>query len=98
MSQFSEMVYQTVEKIPKGKVATYGQIARICGKPRGAREVGWAMRNCPEHLPWQRVVMANGCVAGGQHESARKALLDAEGIIADRDGKIDLKEYLWDEN
>jgi methylated-DNA-protein-cysteine methyltransferase-like protein len=67
----------------------------MCGKPRGAREVGWAMHNCPEHLPWHRVVMADGRVTGGEYENARRTLLDAEGVMIRPDGTVDMKEYQW---
>lgn len=65
MSDFTDRVYAIVEQIPRGRVASYGQIARLAGRPRAAREVGWAMRRCPEALPWQRVVLRDGSIAGG---------------------------------
>ena len=95
-SEFITKVYETVASIPLGKVATYGQIARICGKPRSAREVGWAMRNCPEVLPWQRVVMADGSITGGRHAEARKALLISEGVPVADNGRVDMKAHQWD--
>jgi len=80
MNPFYEQIYALVERVPYGKVVSYGQIARMLGRPRSAREVGRAMRHCPEHLPWQRVVMADGAVAGGIHADMRKAMLKAEGV------------------
>ena len=53
---FFDEVYRIVARIPHGKVASYGQIARLLGRPGAARQVGWAMRHCPGGLPWQRVV------------------------------------------
>ena len=96
MNPFFEQVYGVVERIPAGKVASYGQIAKMLGKPRGAREVGWAMRICPEHLPWQRVVMADGSITGGFYADMRKTLLEAEGIELAPDGRIDMEFYRWD--
>ncbi|MDR0424709.1 MAG: MGMT family protein, partial [Clostridiales Family XIII bacterium] len=55
MMGFFDMVYEIVGTIPYGKVLSYGQIAQMLGRPRAAREVGRAMRYCPDHLPWQRV-------------------------------------------
>ena len=90
MNPFFEQVYAVVGQIPYGKVVSYGQIARILGRPRAAREVGWAMRRCPEHLPWQRVVMADGSVTGGLYADMRKALLEAEGVAFLSDGRVDM--------
>ena len=97
MSPFFQNVYATVERIPRGKVASYGQIAKILGKPRGAREVGWAMRHCPEGLPWQRVVMADGSVTGGEHSELelRRVMLEEEGVLFLADGRVDMKECGW---
>jgi methylated-DNA-protein-cysteine methyltransferase-like protein len=94
---WNEQVFSTVEKIPYGTVVSYGQIAKMLGKPRGAREVGWAMRYCPEGLPWHRVVRTDGTVAcPGNSEigEMRMALLEAEGVRIDG-GKIDMTAYGW---
>ncbi|MCL2618525.1 MAG: methylated-DNA--[protein]-cysteine S-methyltransferase [Defluviitaleaceae bacterium] len=93
MEHFYSRVYALVEQIPLGKVTTYGQLARALGNPRAARAVGWAMRHCPEHLPWQRVVMADGTVTGGEHAGVRRALLEAEGIVFRKDGRVDLRRH-----
>ena len=95
MSAFSQEVYATVAQIPHGKVASYGQIARMLGKPRGAREVGWAMRHCPEGLPWQRVVMADGSIAGGAYSELRRVMLEEEDVLFLADGRVDMKECQW---
>jgi len=91
MNPFYEQVYAVVEKIPYGKVVSYGQIAWMLGRPRSAREVGRAMRCCPEHLPWQRVVMADGAIAGGTSADVRKAMLKAEGVTFLPDGRVDME-------
>jgi methylated-DNA-protein-cysteine methyltransferase-like protein len=82
-------------------VATYGQVARILGKPRGARTVGWALHSIPEgsDVPWQRVINARGIItldAHGPGGAIQKALLEAEGIVFDENGRIDLGAYGWD--
>lgn len=59
-SSFFKRVYTLVQRIPRGRVATYGQIARALGAPRAARTVGWAMHHCPDDVPWHRVVNARG--------------------------------------
>ena len=66
MNTFFNEVYDIVRKIPRGKVLSYGRIAMMLGKPQGARAVGWAMRVCPEDVPWQRVVKAGLVNCGGR--------------------------------
>jgi len=95
MPAFAEQVYELVAQIPPGRVVSYGQIAAMLGSPRGARQVGWAMRNCPEELPWQRVVLADGSIAGGGHAVIRRAMLEAEGISFRPDGRVDMEQHRW---
>ena len=95
MNLFFEQVYDIVGQIPCGKVASYGQIARMLGRPRAAREVGWAMRCCPEHLPWQRVVMADGSITGGMYADIRRGLLEAEDVTFLPDGRVDMGLCRW---
>jgi len=95
MNPFFEQVYIIVEQIPCGKVTSYSQIARILGQPGAARQVGWAMRRCPERLPWQRVVMADGSVTGGMYSEIRKALLEDEGVAFLPDGRVDMDSCNW---
>ena len=91
-NSFFEQVYAIVAQIPCGKVMSYGQIAKILGQPRGARMVGWAMRCCPEELPWQRVVLADGSITGGVYAEIRKSLLEAESVTFLPDGRVDMAE------
>ena len=91
MNPFYADVYNVVKEIPQGKVMSYGQIARILGRPRSAREVGRAMRICPEGIPWQRVVMADGTITGGSFADLRKGILEAEGVRFLPDGRVDMK-------
>jgi methylated-DNA-protein-cysteine methyltransferase related protein len=92
---FFTRVYALVRKIPRGRVVTYGQVARAIGAPHGARTVGWALRVCPEQVPWHRVVNVRGEIslrpATGYHE--QRVRLKAEGVRFGRTGKIDLKKY-----
>ena len=96
-NSFFSRVHALVRKIPRGKVATYGQIARALGAPGAARTVGWAMRACPANVPWHRVINARGEISlrptAGFHEQC--ARLKAEGVRFNREGKIDLAKYGW---
>jgi len=98
---FFERVYDVVRQIPEGKVATYGQIARIIGEPRKAKIVGWALHSNPYKgdVPCHRVVNRNGELSGsfafGGMEVQRK-LLENEGIIFNEDGTINLHKYRGD--
>ena len=95
LNPFFKQVYEIVEQIPYGKVISYGEIAKIIGRPRAAREVGRAMHFCPEGLPWQRVVMADGSITGGGFADMRRAMLEAEDVGFLPDGRVDMKEYRW---
>lgn len=87
---FFEAVYAVVARIPEGSVMTYGDIARRIGCPGRARYVGYAMRACPDGLPWQRVVKSDGSITGGSFAPVRRALLEREGIPFLPDGRVDL--------
>ncbi len=95
-----ERIYDVVRQIPKGCVATYGQVAFLAGNPRWARVVGYALHNnpAPGVIPCHRVVNREGKVApafafgGGE---TQRELLEAEGIVFDKDGCVDLKIYGW---
>ena len=95
MNEFYKQVYDIVAGIPYGKVISYGEIARLLGQPRAARVVGWAMRFCPEHLPWQRVVMADGSVIGGAYAEIRRARLESEDVPFLPDGRVDMAACRW---
>ena len=95
--------YQRVEtvcrRIPYGKVATYGQIALLCGKPKNARQTGYALnRKMGKEVPCHRVVNARGFLSGaGSFEvpGQQRMLLEAEGVTVRGDGTVDLKKYGW---
>lgn len=95
-----EKIYDVVRRIPRGKVATYGQIARLAGNPRWSRAVGYALHANPdpEGIPCFRVVNRFGGLApafafGGINVQAE--LLREEGIEVREDNTVDLEEYLW---
>jgi methylated-DNA-protein-cysteine methyltransferase-like protein len=94
-----QRIWDTICDIPSGSVASYGQVAEIAGIPRGARQVGYALRNLPdEHdVPWHRVLQASGRIAFAKGSRAyreqRKRLLDEEvAVIA---GRVDMQQYRW---
>ena len=93
---FFERVYKIVAKVPYGRVISYGQIARMLGHPRAARTVGWALSVCPEALPWQRVVKADGSIAGGGFAELRRTMLVEEGVKFRVDGRVDMDACEWD--
>jgi len=95
MNPFYKQVYEIVEQIPYGKVISYGEIAKLLGRPRAAREVGRAMRCCPNGLPWQRVVMADGTITGGTFADIRRSLLETEGVVFKPDGCVDMEKCRW---
>ena len=87
---FFEAVYAVARRIPYGRVMSYGQIARVLGRPRGARLVGYAMRCCPDDVPWQRVVMQDGTITGGLYADQRRARLESEGVPFLPDGRVNM--------
>ena len=93
---FFDEVYKIVAKIPKGRVLSYGRIAAMLGRPHAARTVGWAMRACPNELPWQRVVKADGTIAGGGFSELRRVKLVDDGVKFRSDGKVDMDACMWD--
>lgn len=96
--QVFEKIYAVVRSIPKGRVATYGMVALLAGNPRWARVVGYALHVNPEPgvIPCHRVVTRNGEVASGfafGGPDVQRHLLEAEGIVFETDGRVDLKKY-----
>lgn len=96
MNGFFEGVYRIAAQIPWGRVASYGQIARMLGSPRSARTVGWAMRRCPEEIPWHRVVKADGSIASGVLPDLARDLLLGEGVTFLDDGRVDMEACRWE--
>ena len=92
---FFQRVYSLVRQIPAGACASYSQLAYLLGAPRAARQVGWAMRCCPDELPWQRVIREDGTIAGGEYAPLRRAMLEAEGVPFTQDGRVDIDRCRW---
>jgi methylated-DNA-protein-cysteine methyltransferase-like protein len=95
-----ELIYAMVDRIPPGQVATYGQIARLLGQPRGARQVGYALAalSPDSPVPWHRVVNAQGRISprglDGAHDLQR-LLLEDEGVAFDVQSRINLSRFAW---
>lgn len=94
-----DAIYQIVRQIPTGKVMTYGSIARLLGGCT-PRMVGYAMASTPDELdiPWQRVVNSRGQIserANGLPDERQQKLLEAEGVVFDHQGRLNLQKYLW---
>ena len=95
-----DRIYAAVRRIPRGRVATYGQIARLAGLPGHARQVGYALHALPEAttVPWHRVVNAEGCVSprsAGDWRFEQQRRLEDEGVEFDTLGQLALARYRW---
>jgi methylated-DNA-protein-cysteine methyltransferase-like protein len=93
-------IHAIVRRIPKGRVATYGQIAELAGIPGQARRIGYALSALSNAtaVPWQRVVNAKGEISLRSHPGAEKLqmkLLRMEGIVFDRNKRIPLARFQW---
>jgi methylated-DNA-protein-cysteine methyltransferase-like protein len=93
--------YRVVERIPPGRVATYGQIAALAGFPGNAREVGYALAALPEEtdLPWQRVINARGEVSLRREpgrDGFQRHLLEEEGVVFSSAARVDLGQFGWE--
>lgn len=100
VTEFSKAVIKTVKKIPHGKVATYGQIARLAGKPGAARGVGWILNSSSEkhQLPWHRVLNSQGAISFSSKSAEfqkQKRLLVKEGVEFITKKSLDLGIYQW---
>lgn len=99
----NQLFYSIIRKVPRGRVATYGQIAKLAGLPKHSRHVGVALRNLPEgsRVPWHRIVNGKGEIATRLANFARDCeseqygrLLD-EGIEFEANGRISLRRFQW---
>lgn len=101
-------VYSLVKQVPRGQVTTYGQIGRMIPPPgdtppplfakQRARLVGRAMRDAPSDVPWHRVINSQGKISlplGSRGAAVQRKRLEAEGIIFDRFGRVDLDRFGW---
>ena len=99
---FFERVWLVVRQVPRGKVASYGQIAATLGHPQAARTVGWALNALSgaqaDEVPWQRVINSAGRISISRADLSadiQRALLEAEGIEFDSRGYINWKRFGW---
>lgn len=93
-------IYRVIRRIPRGRVASYGQVAQLAGLEGQARQVGYALHALPtdDRTPWQRVVNARGEISlrsGSDDDRLQRLLLEEEGVRFDRAGRIDLQRYRW---
>lgn len=94
-------IYTVVRRIPLGRVATYGQIAKLAGLPNGARQVGYALAalDGTKDVPWHRVINAKGEISARSdprgHEDLQRRLLESEGIDFDAAGRVSLARHRW---
>lgn len=92
-----ELVWKIVLRIPRGKVATYGQLSEMIDRRLTPIGIGWAIRAAPPGaIPWQRVVNGKGGIStDGEHPGLQKKLLEKEGVRFDEEGLIDLRKHAW---
>ena len=97
-----EKIYRLVLRIPRGRVMTYGQIARLLEEGYSPRLVGWAMHATPKddrNIPWHRVINSRGGISTGRviltQPDVQQLLLEAEGVLFDGRGHCDLSVYQW---
>ena len=100
MSNFFNAVYEVVKQVPKGKVTTYGDVARAAGSPRASRQVGWALHSNPQPgiIPCHRVVFKDGSLTDGFAFGGRdvqKAMLVEEGVQFAEEYKVDMNNCRW---
>ncbi len=99
-TEFSNKVIKIIKSVPKGRVATYGQIALLAGHPKGARGVGWLLHSCTHKhgLPWQRIIKSSGRLSFPDYSTnfiRQREKLEAEGVSV-INGRVDLKRFLWE--
>jgi methylated-DNA-protein-cysteine methyltransferase-like protein len=94
-----QRIYAVIRRIPRGRVATYGQVARLAGLPGRARQVGYALHALASStaVPWQRVVNSAGGISlrAGTGAISQRILLEREGVIFDARGRISLQRQGW---
>ncbi|MCF7944865.1 MAG: MGMT family protein [Spirochaetia bacterium] len=98
-SALTKNILLVLRAVPKGKVAYYGQIARLSGNNRAARQVVRVLHTLSEQeqLPWHRVISSNGSIKTPSYgRSLQKALLEKEGVVVDEQYHVDLEKYGWD--
>ncbi|MFR3729274.1 MGMT family protein [Lacrimispora sp.] len=100
MTQFTEEILIIIQGIPYGRVMSYGQVARLAGNPRGARQVARILHSMSEkyNLPWHRIINSKGkiSITDKSHAAVQRELLISEGVEVSEDGSIDISKYgVW---
>jgi len=95
-----ERIYAVVRRIPRGRVATYGDVASLAGRPGHARQVGYALHALRpgQRVPWHRVVNARGTISLRRRpgdDLTQRMLLEREGVRFDQRGRLDLRRLRW---
>ena len=97
---FTRQAKEVLRRIPRGRVATYGQVAALAGRERAARGIAWILHSSAEAagLPWHRVIGAGGRISlpRGRDFEEQKRRLSAEGVMVGRGGRVDLKRFGWE--
>jgi methylated-DNA-protein-cysteine methyltransferase-like protein len=97
-ASFTRLIARAVKSIPKGRVATYGQVARIAGNPRASRLVVWTLRalSGKHDLPWHRVINSQGRISlKGDGYELQKKMLESEGVRFSDQDRVDMNLYQW---
>ena len=98
-TDFTQRIIQIIQNIPKGKVLTYGFVAKLAGNPRAARQVSWILHSSTKkyNLPGHRVISSKGIISMKSFDDReyQKILLEQEGILVKDGFKVDLQKYLW---
>ena len=89
-------ILATIRRIPRGRVATYGQISEMIDRRLTPVGVGWAVRAASDTIPWQRVINSRGTVSTDKtNPGLQRSMLEAEGVVFDHDGTVDLARFCW---
>jgi methylated-DNA-protein-cysteine methyltransferase related protein len=95
-----EAIYAVVQRIPAGRVSSYGRVAALAGLPDQARLVGYALHALREsggaEVPWWRVINHNGFISNAYEAAHQQARLEAEGVEVSANQRVDLSRFLWD--
>lgn len=99
-SEFTKSVIATIKKIPRGKVATYAQVAAVAGRPHAVRAVVWILHSCSKtyRLPWQRVINSKGKISfpvGSRNFLKQKGLLEREGVRFLGPEQVEMTRFQW---
>ena len=85
-----------VKRIPRGRVATYGQLSQLIEKRLTPVGIGWALQGCGDEIPWHRVINSKGTISTrGESGELQRSLLEAEGVAFRADGSVDLDRHQW---